>query len=626
MTKLDVENLLEQTSDLNNFILDNVNDIIIITDLNGTIKYINEAFKQILGYEKSDYINESSYDFVHQDDVNVVKEANRSGMLGQDKEIKVRIKHENGQFRWFEIKGKPVVIADGRLFYISTCRDITEYIETEEVLVNTQKQINSIFSKLDKVYWAKNVKSSSMTMLSPSCERVFGVSYEEFLNKEVNYWKEFVHPEDLTHVENTQKKLKDGNIIDFEYRIINKKTNKLHWVHDRTIPEVDQSGNLESLSGILTDITEKKKVQEQLNLSGRVFESTTEGIMVTDLEGNITMINPAFTSITGYGEDIIGENPRVLQSGKHDKEFYKEVWDSIRSNGFWKGEIWNRRKSGESYVQWMTITEIKGDDGIPFSYASIFSDITARKELETKLHSDLNVARMIQKSVLSKPIQSNSFDINGVYVPSSELAGDMYAWYKIDESRYGVIVFDIMGHGVASSLVCMSIRSLLRGLITEIQDPVDVIKSLNKHMRGLCDSGDGSIPYYLTAVYMIIDVSKMELEYVSAGHPPALLMNEAGEITKLSSSGIPVGILPEIEIEKSIIKITRNSKVMIMTDGILDCLGSSLQESVSLLSNKLKEYNSHSNEEFLNKVYRSIREQQEGSFEDDVTMVSMTIK
>lgn len=120
--------------------------------------------------------------------------------------------------------------------------------------------------------------------------------------------------------------------------------------------------------------------QGKMGLAKQVIESTGEGILVTDLNGKIISVNPSFTKITGYTEsEVLGKNPNVLKSGIQSKEFYESLWNSIEKNGFWQGEIWNKRKDGSPYLQWLTISAIRNDAGEVVQYAGMFSDISSIK-------------------------------------------------------------------------------------------------------------------------------------------------------------------------------------------------------------------------------------------------------
>jgi diguanylate cyclase (GGDEF)-like protein/PAS domain S-box-containing protein len=131
---------------------------------------------------------------------------------------------------------------------------------------------------------------------------------------------------------------------------------------------------------IVHDITQRKQAEEKLQLSARVFSHAHEGIMITDAENNIIDVNPVFSEITGFSrEELIGKNPSVLSSGKHTDEFYKEMWQLIIKQGFWKGEVWNRKKNGELFVELNTISAIYDEKGHIQNYIGLFFDITQNK-------------------------------------------------------------------------------------------------------------------------------------------------------------------------------------------------------------------------------------------------------
>lgn len=128
------------------------------------------------------------------------------------------------------------------------------------------------------------------------------------------------------------------------------------------------------------------KSRQTLQLAERVIESSFEGIMVTDKDVRIEFVNPAFSQLTGYtAEEVIGRTPELLSSGRHDTEFYKRMWHSLATHGYWRGEIWNRRKTGELYLELLTITAITDDAGNTTHYAGLFTDITQNRKNEEQI-------------------------------------------------------------------------------------------------------------------------------------------------------------------------------------------------------------------------------------------------
>lgn len=167
--------------------------------------------------------------------------------------------------------------------------------------------------------------------------------------------------------------------------ITNKRKDGSVYVEEMTVTPVREAGagEITHFIAIKQDITGRKEAEEKLRLAAKVFENIGEGIVVTDAAGRIEWVNRAFTAISGYSEaEAVGNNPSLLQSGKHDAAFYQEMWSALQQYGRWQGEIWNRRKNGEIYPEWLTITAIRDDSGRTTNYAAVFSDITARKQYE----------------------------------------------------------------------------------------------------------------------------------------------------------------------------------------------------------------------------------------------------
>jgi diguanylate cyclase (GGDEF)-like protein/PAS domain S-box-containing protein len=140
-----------------------------------------------------------------------------------------------------------------------------------------------------------------------------------------------------------------------------------------------------------SDITERVESEASLKLAQSVFEAAGEGILVTDAENRIVAVNPAFTVITGYSAaEVIGRQPSLLASGNHDKSFYQSMWQRLRSDGRWEGEIVNRRKDGNSFIEWLRISTIAGPHGGVYRYVALFSDVTEKKRDEERVWRQAN--------------------------------------------------------------------------------------------------------------------------------------------------------------------------------------------------------------------------------------------
>ncbi len=165
-----------------------------------------------------------------------------------------------------------------------------------------------------------------------------------------------------------------------------RKDGSLYWESATISPLRGEDGSVSHFIAVKEDVTARKRAEDQLRLNATVFDTTTEGIIVTDENNRIVTVNPAFCRITGYEpQEVIGQEPSMLASGKHDAMFYEELWEQLKKRGFWSGEIWNRRKDGSVFPEWLSITVIRDEQGNIKEHVAVFSDITQRKEDEEQI-------------------------------------------------------------------------------------------------------------------------------------------------------------------------------------------------------------------------------------------------
>lgn len=204
-----------------------------------------------------------------------------------------------------------------------------------------------------------------------------------------------------------------------------------------------------------------------------------------------------------------------------------------------------------------------------------------RKERDRRIQYELDIARQVQRSMLSGPLQEKDVNISAVYRPTFELAGDFYAWYQISPNRYGVILLDMMGHGISSSLVGMYIYSALKDTITGITDPEKVIRELNARMLQL-HTPDSLMNYYFTAIYFVLDTEKQTIEYVNAGHPVGIAIVDQ-EVKLLTEGSCALGFFEEIEVTKGVIPYQEAARILLFTDGLSEWLEEKYEDATDKL-------------------------------------------
>ncbi len=248
----------------------------------------------------------------------------------------------------------------------------------------------------------------------------------------------------------------------------------------------------------------------------------------------------------------------------------------------------------------------------------IFSQLDLFKKQTKK---ELNLARRLQSSVISKPIKEEHVIIDYFYSPSSSLSGDLCAWYEIEAGKYGAIILDVMGHGVTSALVGMMICPMLKELIVEDSDPYTVLQSLNDRILDLFKEEEG-IQTYVTALYLVVDTNNQTLEYMNAGHPPGAVIGK-DTITLLDDGTVPLGILNDFPNKSHKISIDKESSIFIYTDGFTDQIFEPNNSKIICLKEELLVAKGYGGS-FLHYFQQKL--QAEESFQDDICIVTIDLK
>jgi len=361
-------------------------EAIYILDSNIKFIAINSGTEKMYGYSTDEIVGKTP-EFLSASGLN---DLNRiSGLLnsvfvtGKTEQFEFWGKRKNG-----EIFPKEVICNRGNYFgqevVIATARDITERKEAEEKLKRERKLLRTLIDNLPVTIYVKDTVCRKVIANRADLE-IVGVKTEaEVLGKtDLDTYGNEVGMRGYTD---------DKRVIDSGEAVMNREedfwdANGIQrWLITSKIPLTEENGEIIGLVGIGRDITEQKLAQEKILKLSKGIEQSSSTIVITDLNGNIEYVNPAFTATSGWSkEEAIGQNPRVLKSGNMETAVYKNLWKSISSGNVWRGELQNKKKDGSLYWEWATITAIKNDKGIITNYIAIKEDITERKKMQAEL-------------------------------------------------------------------------------------------------------------------------------------------------------------------------------------------------------------------------------------------------
>ncbi len=254
----------------------------------------------------------------------------------------------------------------------------------------TKERLLELFQVVEQspVVIAKADINGNLDYVNINFETVTGYSKEEVIGKDPRFLTEGATSDEV--YKGIWDNITQGKVWCGE--ILNTRKNGSHFWAKATFGALRNSND--EITGYISlkeEITARKKSEKHLRLAASVFETSTEALIVTDVDMKIQKVNPAFSHITGYKkEDAIGKTPAILKSGRHDRDFYTDMFSALNSNDMWEGEVWNRRKNGEIYPEWLRISMIRDDFGNHEGYVGLFSDISKRKQNESLIQHQAN--------------------------------------------------------------------------------------------------------------------------------------------------------------------------------------------------------------------------------------------
>ncbi len=360
-------------------------DAMFILDGDLLILEMNRIAHRQLGYAKGEMLGRNIGDFVLREFVAMQKsrfaKVRNQGYLIYESAM-VR---KDGSVLAVEI-GNRAIALEGRQAFFAVVRDISDRKRLDGALKESEDRFRTLSEDAPEAIAIHDLDSGLFVDATTSAERLFACSHDEILRHRPEHFYAPDQPADTPSIATIRERglrILAGEQMKYE-RLVRNMQGQDILCEVRLVRLPSTTRNLIRASYI--DITERKRAEADLRIAAIAFESQ-DAMMITDADGVILRVNRAFTETTGYSTaEAVGQTPRLLASGRHDAAFYDAMWSSIRRTGTWQGEVWNRRKNGEVYPAWLTVTAVQGTNGAVTHYVGTHMDISHRKEAEDKLH------------------------------------------------------------------------------------------------------------------------------------------------------------------------------------------------------------------------------------------------
>ena len=368
---------LKFESDLINSMLDGFS----VLNKNGVHIDVNPALCKMTGFSREELIGvKEPFPYWPQEEYENIRAAFQKTLTGITRNFELIFMRKDGER--FPVIVSPFTVKNrygNVVSYSATVKDITEIKQAEALIIASEKRFRRFFEKNSSTMLLIEPQTGKIIDANETAANYYGYSKTDLIGMFIGNINTL--SPDRIAAEMKMAVEEKRNYFNFSHRI---SSGDVRDVEVYSTPIV--SGGQKQLFTIIHDITDRKRAEESMRVTASVFDISQEGIVITDSSNNIIDVNPAFTRITGYDRnESIGKDPKILSSGRQGKTFYEAMWKSLNTQKSWRGEVWNRRKSGEIYPEMLSISVLYDSEGKVLRHVAVFSDISVLKEHETEL-------------------------------------------------------------------------------------------------------------------------------------------------------------------------------------------------------------------------------------------------
>lgn len=551
-----------------------------ITDTEGVIEYANTGFVKISGYSKDELLGNNIWMLLHSvDDTKLIEEIKSKVLKSGEWSGEIESVRKNGEKFWETTTISAIKNEKGEVEnYLKVSEDTSEKKNIMDMLVRSYDFLESVMNNANPIFVMD--ESGNILMVNKRFSEFLGFQTHDIIGKSFSaLLKEESRAEYSVMIDLLKKNFSSSNSL--ESRMIN--SNRGFSTVSINLTPLVQEGKIEGIVGSINDITEIREAEDELRQLTRAIEQSPASVIITDFYGRIEYINPKFTSLTGYSfSEVIGKTPSVLKSGLQGRDFYTDLWTTILSGKEWRGEFHNKKKNGELYWEFASISPIRNDKNEITHFVAVKEDVTERKKGEEALkiseeklreknqlmELDLKYAQfVINKLLPESPPASDWIHIDYRYSPVDAIGGDFFSFGRYNDN-INIFIGDVSGHGVSAALFLTLVKSLFERFMYKCpEDPACMMKRFNDELIRSMAS------FFLTAVcgYFKDCGDHVDFVYSKAGHPhPLLLRKETGRVEILKSQGKPLGLFPDLLFSSESVQMNKGDRLFLVTDGITE--------------------------------------------------------